>query len=168
MCNAAKNYVRSMEILDENAPISDWHLSYYLLATTSLEVSAKLFLFNKVMPDFENLSDIEKKLRSFDHDLSKIYSPETIDIKFLHKAKISKVVKKVTTGIFLYDFKLIEDGAEPIHVYDAESIKYGLMTDKKNLGFVGYQHKELLKLCQNALNATLSLLMGSSGGSQQK
>jgi len=153
MMNFARGCKETMKILEQNNSISDWHLPYYLLAVTFLELSAKLVLMKQF--NAESFYNLEKRFKKLDHNLDKIYSKELITDKFLSHARISNVQLFIKDGIFRYDFYLL-DKDTPVYVYDAESIKYALLSKKENFGFIAYQTHDLLQLCEDVFSATIS------------
>ena len=156
MLNFARSCLASMEILTKSDDFSNWHLPFYFLAVTSLESSAKLTLFKRMEKEGKAFEKIEAELRRHSHNIFKLYSPEIIGFNFLSRSNILKVdVIEVGELIFRYHF-FVNDQKDPIYVYDAESMKYGLMSKKENASFVAYQTSPILKLCKDVFRAMTS------------
>lgn len=149
MINFARSCLASMKILEKNHNFSDWHLPFYILAAISLESFAKIHIFKKLEKEGKTHEEIGLILKKHTHNLHDLYSPNIIGSNFLSQSNIKKVkLVKVKTGIFRYDF-YIKSEKNALQVYNAESIKYGLMTKNENLSFVAYQTSLILKLCKN-------------------
>jgi hypothetical protein len=161
MSHAARSCVSTMEILNtqHGNELSTWHLPYYLLAATALELFPKLYLAKVKEKDNTGAADIESYLRSLGHDLEHLYSEEIIGQEFLLRAHIKKVetVKKGQLLTFFYSFHT-DFSQYPIQVYHLESLRYGAMAGQRtNAGFAAWQFDELLELCKNVQLAERSL-----------
>lgn len=157
--NSALSCFETMDIINSNDDVSKWHLPFYLLASTGMELFAKFILMKRKILEGKSLLEIERSLRFFSHDLSKLYSEEGLGREFMSRVGILNVIKIADKNKlnFSYDFYITGEKSEILHIYDQESIKYGLMSDNKpNSGIVAYQFDEVLKLCKNiASNANL-------------
>ncbi len=156
---SARSSIKTMEILkkDHSENFSDWHLPYYILAVTALELFAKVVLI-RVWAEGVEVSETEKQLRKFGHDLSKLYSQDGIGLEFLERVGILRVerVQDTSQFVFYYAVYLAGEPNDPVYVYDMESLRYGLMSDyKSNAGFVAYQTDKILGLCENIQVAEL-------------
>lgn len=150
---SARSCIKTMETLNNNHSItfSEWHLPYYILAVTALELLAKVILI-RGWTEGVDIFQTDKFLKKFGHDLSQLYSKEALGTSFLQNVGILKVekVQNLEHFIFHYSVFLIEDPDNPIYVYDTESLRYGLMSaGKSNAAFVAYQTNKLLKLCES-------------------
>jgi hypothetical protein len=151
MLNAARGCIGTMEILntEHSSKLGTWHVPYYLLAATGLELFPKIYLAHKKEKTGSSADEIEEYLRKLGHDLEKLYSVDVVGADFLARAGI-KNVQRVESGpllTFRYDF--ITDHAVPIQVYHLESLRYGLMTGGlANVSIIAYQFDELLEVCQ--------------------
>ncbi len=155
----ARSSIKTMETLNDehSTTFGEWHLPYYVLAVTALELLAKVVLIRGKAEGMD-IKDIDKHLRKFGHDLSKLYSADAIGDAFLQKVGISKVerVENKDQFVFHYAFYSSKDPDKPIYVYDMESLRYGLISENKsNAGFVGWQTDQLLELCKTVQTAEL-------------
>lgn len=155
MDNFVHTSLASMKILHKNHPMPSWHLPFYLLAATNLELCVKIFLLGTMERQGKTIREMHSYLQGQGHDLSSLYSHSVAGPYFLSKAKISevKIYKESDDGLFRYDFYRV-GSKDVIQVYDPESLKYGLMAKRVNVAFVAYQTDLLLKMCEDAYRAT--------------
>ncbi len=156
---SARSSIKTMETLNKDHPenFSEWHLPYHILAVTALELLAKVVLIRGWAEGVE-VSETDKHLRKFGHDLSKLYSQEEIGTEFLERVGILRVEKVQNPGQFVFHYAvyLIDEPNDPIYVYDMESLRYGLISEyKSNAEFVAYQTDKLLELCKSVQDAEL-------------
>lgn len=160
MQNTARGCLKTMEILlDEKNQeyTTSWHVPFYILASTALELFAKMAII-KNKEKSNNFSEIIVELKKFDHKLDLLYSADAVGLDFLQKADISKVLKNnIDQFVFRYDFYR-KPGSIPIQVYDLESLRYGFLSgNKSNAAFVAYQFNDLLEVCKQIENATINI-----------
>lgn len=159
MQNAARSSVQTMEtLLSKNRlDLTSWHVPFYILATTALELFPKVAL-SRNRQNGEPIPEIIKEFKRLGHKLDALYSSEVVGDDFLLRAGISKVVKVVDQDQFVYRFDFYQNGSNvPIQVYDMESLRYGFMAGiKSNAGIIAYQFDDLLKLCQLVEKAAIS------------
>lgn len=145
-----------MEIFlrDSSPKLTTWHVPFYILATTALELFPKIVL-SRLQQNGEPIPQIIKAFKKFGHKLDLIYSSKGVGDDFLLKTRISKVVKVSDQDQFVYRFDFYHNEAgRPIQIYDMESLRYGFMAgEKSNAGIVAYQFDELLSLCQSVEKA---------------
>jgi hypothetical protein len=140
-----------MEILNtkHGSELGTWHVPYYLLAATSLELFPKLYLAHKREKEGCDADQIEEYLRKLGHDLEKLYSTEVLGADFLLRSGIKKVQRVKSGPLLTFRYDFVTDHTVPIQVYHLESLRYGLMTGGlANASIVAYQFDELLELCQ--------------------
>ena len=149
MLNAALGCNRSMEILKNEHPLemTFWHIPYYILGATALELCAKVVLTRR-HADGTHARAIETQLKKLGHNLDQIFSNNILGKAFLEAANILEVEKVNDEDSFIYRYDFHSNNRQPVYVYDAESLKYGLMAgSRSNAGFVAYQFDDLLQLC---------------------
>jgi len=91
MNNFARSCLKSMEILEKDHGLSDWHLPFYLLAATCLELFAKITIFKKMDRDGKSFKEIEKELKKYNHNLYKLYNVSSVGANFLSGSNILKI-----------------------------------------------------------------------------
>ena len=160
MRHTAQSSVRTMKILNEehSESFTEWHLPYYILAITALELLAKIVLI-KDKTGSTSLSEIDDLLRNFNHHIDVMYSERGVGRTFLECVGIDRVEKVENKDLHVYHYAIymIDDLNQPIYAYDMESLRYGLISARKsNAAFVGYQSDKLLKLCQHVLSKEIS------------
>ncbi len=157
MKNAARSCVKTMEVLlkENEQKLTSWHVPFYILATTALELFPKIVLSHSKQ-NGESVPQIVKEFKKFGHNLDVLYSDKGVGNSFLQRAGISKVLKVIDKNEFIYRFDFYRDQTtRPIRVYDMESLRYGFMAGiKSNADIVAYQFDELLNLCNSVENAT--------------
>lgn len=162
MTNAARGCVQTMEILlkKNELDLTSWHIPFYILATTALELFPKIVLSHNEQYS-GSVSQITKKFKDFGHNLDDIYSKKGVGCEFLKMAGISRVLKVVDQDNFVYRFDFYQDEkSQAIQVYDMESLRYGLMTNNKsNASTVAYQFDELLSLCTSVESAFMRKIL---------
>lgn len=156
---AARASIKTMETLNTEHPTTfgEWHLPYYILAVTALELLAKVLLI-RGWAEGVDIPEIDKYLRKFGHDLSKLYSKDALGETYLQRIGISRVekVENQDQFVFHYAFYTATAPEKPVYVYEMESLRYGLISENKsNAGFVAYQTDQLLELCKNVQKAEL-------------
>ncbi len=143
----------SMEILSKHQSSASYHLPYYYLAQAILELCPKLILISKLEGEGLSGDNIKKELMKYGHDLEKLFS--NVDIKSKYNQVGGIKVTKVTeeNKNFYYEFETFSP-KKKIMIYDSESLKYGLLSNKVNISYVGYQFNDLLELCSMVSDAS--------------
>lgn len=161
MINGARGCVQTMRILLEKnqLELTSWHIPFYILATTALELFPKIVLSHNEQYR-GSVFQITKKFKVFGHKLNDIYSKKGVGCEFLKMAGISRVLEVVDQDKFVYRFDFHRDEkSQSIQVYDMESLRYGLMTNNKsNANTVAYQFDELLDLCASVESASNNII----------
>ncbi len=155
LLNVARSSVETMRIVRRENAFS-WHLPFYLLGSTSLELFAKLVIFTKEINEGKSVSEAEEKLKSYNHHLHKLYSDKGVGKEFLENAKIISVTEEKKGDVY-FRYEFFTNSNEPIVVYHPESIRYGLLSEKyANMSFIGYQTDLLMELCEEVERAAFS------------
>ncbi|OHA84623.1 MAG: hypothetical protein A2408_03170 [Candidatus Yonathbacteria bacterium RIFOXYC1_FULL_52_10] len=138
--------------------VSDAGGAYLFLASNALELYAKSFMCLR-WEKYDNLDieEINKRASAFGHELDHIYHYQGVGEDFMLTAGVKKVKlsKQKSNGKTFnhhyFDFYLSN---EIIRVYPVESLRYGVLTPKKN-DFMILEQTKLLNLCKAVRNAVL-------------
>ncbi len=159
--NTARSCVGTMEILwKQQKDFSSWHIPFYLLAATALELYAKLVIAEEEKKNGTSVQQIEKRFRDLSHNLDTIYSSEGVGNAFLSACGISTVFKTEERDLLAYHYDFHTGDDYPVYVYHLESLRYGLLAGaRSNAGLPGWQIEKLLALCQKVAESAQSTLV---------
>ncbi len=150
-------YRFASECLDSMRLQLDAPVAFLFLACNALEMFGKSYMclvWEK--RDKMSLKEMSERAQSFQHDLHRIYHYQGVGDEFLKEAGILKVDLITQRGFpakpDLYYFRFTTERDE-IQVYPSESLRYGVLTSKRN-SFLN-PHPKLLKLCESVQSALL-------------
>ncbi len=156
MLNTARGCLETMKIVKVDHRIGYWHLPFYILGATCLELFPKVLLLKKMRREGKTIEAMDTGLRNLSHHLERIYSKELIGSDFLSRANILDVKVVIQSGVYRYDFYR-NNVEQPVYVFHPESMRYGLIAgNRSNLGYPAYQTDDLLDLCNSVFISTLN------------
>jgi hypothetical protein len=144
-------------MMEENeSHIEDIATVHHFLASNALELFAKSFMCLRwEKDDGFDIDEINKRVSAFGHDLNRIYHYQGVGEDLLLDSGIKKVtLQKSNTKSSRYHYFVFHKENDKVKVYPIESLRYGVLTPKRNDWIITEQTK-LLNLCKSVRDAVL-------------